>query len=66
MEKIVKREENVAYKIAVREHKRGNRLSEEFFLGYMAGINYSVRVMEGNYTTLDFDYENTEGVIDND
>ena len=54
---IVKKEEKGALEISVREHKRGNRLSEEFFLGYVAGINFSVRVMEGNYINPKFKYD---------
>ena len=55
--KIVKREEKAAFSISVKEHKNGNRLTEEFFLGYMAGINFSLRVMEGKNITPEFDYE---------
>lgn len=56
--KIVNEESKIALKIATREHKRGNRLSEEFFLGYFAGINYAIRVMNGENGIPEFDYEN--------
>lgn len=63
--KIVKREEIAALNISTEEYKNGNRLSEKFFLGYMAGINFSLRVMEGKNVTSVCDYE-TKGVLDFD
>lgn len=64
--KIVKREEKAALNISIKEHNNGNRLSEKFFLGYMAGIKFSLSVMEGKNIIPEFDYENEEGVIDID
>lgn len=64
--KIVDKEEKYAFNVAIREHKRGDRLREEFFLGYAAGINFCKQTMKSENSIPEFDYENTKGVIDND
>lgn len=56
-EKIVDKIEKYVFNVAIREHKRGDRLREEFFLGYAAGIKFCKQTMKDKNIIPEFDYE---------